>query len=62
MSGLTSVLNGVMPSWGAGGSTSAFLYYSADRDLYAAGSVNSTNSKPTAYILMAAVMTLFGNK
>ena len=62
MSGLTSVLNGVMPSWGAGGSTGAFLYYSADRDLYVAGSVNSTSSLPTAYILMGAVMTLFGSK
>lgn len=62
MSGLTSVLNGVMPSWGAGGSTSAFLYYSADRDLYVAGSVNSTSSLPTSYILMGAVMTLFASK
>ena len=62
MSGLTSVLNGLMPSWGAGGSTSSFLYYSADRDVYVAGSVNSTPPSPTAYILMGAVMTLFDSK
>ncbi len=62
MSGPTSVLNGVMPAWGATGSTGSFLYYSADRDLYVAGSVNSTSSFATQFILMGAVMTLFGSK
>jgi len=62
MSGQTSVLNGVTPSWGATGSTNSFLYYSADRDLYLAGSVNSTSSSLTPFILMGAVMTLFGSK
>jgi D-alanyl-D-alanine carboxypeptidase len=62
MSGPTSVLNGVMPSWGATGSTGSFLYYSADGDLYMAGTVNSTSSSPTPFILMGAVITLFDNK
>ena len=62
MSGPTSVLDGVMPSWVAGGSTGSVLYYSADRDLYLAGTVNSTSSSLTPYILIGAVMTLFGSK
>jgi D-alanyl-D-alanine carboxypeptidase len=62
MSGPTSVLNGVMPAWGATGSTGSFLYYSPDRDLYMAGSVNSTSFGATQFILMGAVMTLFGGK
>ena len=62
MSGPTSVLNGVMPSWGATGSTGSFLYYSPDRDLYIAGTGNSTSFGATQFILMGAVMTLFGSK
>jgi D-alanyl-D-alanine carboxypeptidase len=62
MSGPTSVLNGVTPAWGATGSTGSFLYYSADRDLYMAGTVNSTSSSLTPFMLMGAVMTLFASK
>ena len=62
MSGATGVLNGVMPSWGAIGSTGSFLYYSADRDLYMAGTVNSTSAFPTQFVLIGAVMTLFESK
>ncbi len=62
MTGATSVLNGVTPTWGAGGSAGSFLYYSKDRDLYLAGTVNSTNSSATPYILMGAALTLFQSK
>ena len=62
MSGPTSVLNGLMPSWGATGSTGSFLYYSPDRDLFIAGTGNSTSFGATQFILMGAVMTLFGSK
>ena len=62
MSGPTAVLNRFTPTWGATGSTGSFLYYSADRDLYMAGTVNSTSSSLTPFILMGAVMTLFGSK
>jgi D-alanyl-D-alanine carboxypeptidase len=62
MTGAMSVLNGVTPSWGASGSTGSFLYYSQDRDLYVAGTVNSDSSSATPFILMGAVMTLFASK
>jgi D-alanyl-D-alanine carboxypeptidase len=62
MTGPLSVLNAYAPTWGASGSTGSFLYYSKDRDLYLAGTVNSTSSSPTSYILMGAVLTLFKSK
>jgi CubicO group peptidase (beta-lactamase class C family) len=58
MSGAMTPLGRVTPTWGATGSTGSFLYYSRDRDLYLAGSVNSTRSSVTPFILMGAVMTL----
>jgi D-alanyl-D-alanine carboxypeptidase len=62
LTGAMGVLNGVTPTWGASGSTNSFLYYSKDRDLYLAGSVNSTGSFATPYILMGAALTLFPSK
>ena len=62
MSGMTSGLNRFMPTWGASGSTGSFLYYSAAHDLYIAGTVNSTSSSMTPFILMGAVMTLFASR
>jgi D-alanyl-D-alanine carboxypeptidase len=62
LTGAMGVLNGVTPTWGASGSTNSFLYYSKDRDLYLAGSVNSTSSFATPYILMGAALTLFPSK
>jgi hypothetical protein len=47
---------------GATGSTCSFLYYCQDSDLYLAGSVNSTSSPVTPFILMGAVMTLFHSR
>jgi D-alanyl-D-alanine carboxypeptidase len=62
MTGPLSVLNPFTPTWGASGSTGSFLYYSKPRDLYLAGTVNSTSSLPTSYILMGAALTLFKSK
>ncbi len=62
MSGPTSVLNSFTPDWGATGSTGSFLYYSAKRDLYMAGTVNSASSSITPFILMGAVMTHFATR
>ena len=59
MTGALSLLNGLTPTWGASGSTGSFLYYSKDRNLYVAGTINSTNSMASSFILMGATMTLF---
>ena len=56
------VLGRFTPAWGATGSTGSFLYYCANSDLYIAGTVNSTSSSVTPFILMGAVMTLFHSK
>jgi D-alanyl-D-alanine carboxypeptidase len=62
MTGAMGVLNGLTPSWGASGSDGSFLYYSKDRDLYMAGSVNSTSSSATPFLLMGAALTAFESK
>jgi len=64
LTGAMDVLNGVTPTRGASGSTNSFLYYSNSkhRDLCLAGSVNTTSSFATPYILMGAALTLFPSK
>jgi D-alanyl-D-alanine carboxypeptidase len=62
MTGAMKVLGRFTPAWGATGSTGSFLYYCANSDLYIAGTVNSTSSSVTPFILMGAVMTLFHSK
>jgi len=47
----------VLPTWGASGSTGSFLYYSQDLDLYIGGTVNSSSSNMTPFLLMAGVIS-----
>jgi CubicO group peptidase (beta-lactamase class C family) len=47
-----SVMTGIPPLWGHSGSTGSFLYYSEDRDLYLAGSIDQTESKIQPFRLM----------
>lgn len=56
LTGLLSPLQNVLPTWGASGSTGSFLYYSQDLDLYIAGTVNSSSSDMTPFLLMAGVI------
>lgn len=51
-----SALTRIPPLWGHSGSTGSFLYYSADYDLYMAGSIDQTESKIKPFTLMAKVM------
>jgi D-alanyl-D-alanine carboxypeptidase len=59
--GVTGSLSSVEPTWGASGSTGSFLYYSAAHDVYLAGSVNSTSSIFTPFVLMGATMIMAGD-
>lgn len=56
--GPMSALKGLTPTWGASGSTGSFLYYSADLDLYMAGTIDSASSNMTPYFLMGGVLHL----
>jgi len=58
MTGPLGALKNVVPTWGATGSTGSFLYYSQDRDLYIAGTVDSASSDITPFVLMAGAMSL----
>ena len=49
-------LTKVSPLWGHSGSTGSFLYYSQDRDLYLAGTINQVDSKVKPFILMMKVI------
>jgi len=57
LAGPLSPLNNVLPTWGASGSTGSFLYYSQDLDLYIGGTVNSSSSNMTPFLLMAGVIS-----
>jgi D-alanyl-D-alanine carboxypeptidase len=46
----------VSPLWGHSGSTGSFLYYSQDRDLYLAGTINQVDSKVKPFMLMIKVI------
>jgi D-alanyl-D-alanine carboxypeptidase len=46
----------VSPLWGHSGSTGSFLYYSQDRDLYLAGTLNQVDSKVKPFMLMMKVI------
>jgi D-alanyl-D-alanine carboxypeptidase len=46
----------VSPLWGHSGSTGSFLYYSQDRDLYLAGTINQVDSKVKPFTLMIKVI------
>jgi D-alanyl-D-alanine carboxypeptidase len=46
----------VSPLWGHSGSTGSFLYYSQDRDLYLAGTINQVDSKIKPFMLMMKVI------
>ncbi len=46
------------PLWGNSGSTGSFLYYSADLDLYLAGTIDQTESKMKPFSLMRRAMGL----
>ena len=46
----------IPPLWGHSGSTGSFLYYSADFDLYMAGTINQTSSNIKPFILMREVI------
>jgi D-alanyl-D-alanine carboxypeptidase len=52
----------VSPLWGHSGSTGSFLYYSADLNLYMAGSVNQVESKSKPFGLMIKVMKAIQSK
>ncbi len=49
----------VSPLWGHSGSTGSFLYYSKEKNLYLAGSINQVDSKIKPFILMIRVMRAF---
>jgi D-alanyl-D-alanine carboxypeptidase len=55
---ISRLLN-VPPLWGHSGSTGSFLYYSEDRNLYLAGTINQTESKSKPFRLMMSVMKAF---
>jgi D-alanyl-D-alanine carboxypeptidase len=52
----------VPPLWGHSGSTGSFLYYSEDRNLYIAGSINQVDSKIKPFILIGKVMKAIQSK
>jgi D-alanyl-D-alanine carboxypeptidase len=49
-------LTRIPPLWGHSGSTGSFLYYSADYDLYIAGSIDQAESKIKPFALMRNVI------
>ncbi|HUL63489.1 MAG TPA: serine hydrolase domain-containing protein [Burkholderiaceae bacterium] len=51
--------SGLRPLWGHSGSTGSFLYRSDDLDLYMAGTLDQTESKVKAFLLMRQVMRVF---
>ena len=55
MSGLTKFT----PTWGVSGSNGSFLYYSADRNVYIAGTIDSASSNTTTFFLMGGVLSQF---
>ena len=59
---LISKVMKVSPLWGHSGSTGSFLYYSEDKDLYMAGSINQVDSKIKPFILMIRVMKAIQTK
>jgi CubicO group peptidase (beta-lactamase class C family) len=46
----------VPPLWGHSGSTGSFLYYSADLNLYLAGTINQTESQSKPFFIMSKVI------
>ena len=56
---IMSKVMGLTPLWGHSGSTGSFLYYSEDRDLYVAGTINSVGSNIKPFILIGDVLKLF---
>lgn len=56
------VLTGFPPLWGHSGSTGSFLYYSANLDLYLAGTIDQTESPSEPFRLMRKLMQAIGSK
>ncbi len=56
---IMSKVMGLTPLWGHSGSTGSFLYYSEDRDLYVAGTINNVGSNIKPFILIGDVLKLF---
>ncbi|MGZ6219667.1 MAG: serine hydrolase domain-containing protein [Syntrophales bacterium] len=48
--------------WGHSGSTGSFLYYSADLDLYMAGTINQTESQSKPFLLMIKAIRVIQSK
>jgi len=56
---IMSKVMGLTPLWGHSGSTGSFLYYSEDRDLYVAGTINNVGSNIKPFMLIGDVLKLF---
>ncbi|MGZ3630612.1 MAG: serine hydrolase domain-containing protein [Ktedonobacteraceae bacterium] len=54
-----SALTRFTPTWGVSGSTGSFLYYSVDRNVYIAGSIDSASTDETPFFLMGGVLSQF---
>jgi D-alanyl-D-alanine carboxypeptidase len=59
---LMTKITKLSPLWGHSGSTGSFLYYSQDRDLYLAGTINQVDSKIKPFMLMMKVIKAFQSK
>ena len=60
--GVVGTVMKVQPLWGHSGSTGSFLYYSADLDLYMAGTIDQTESRSKPFLLMVKAIRLIQSK